>query len=158
MFPQSLLKPSKASLCVFPGQDTDLNTYTRAHFRTRWKVSLKPPHAHYICRLSPFPFLLCISPFGFVASRLGQLGSFGCTLVPVQPTLAQLRKAGMSRTGTLRVKALTRRLRSSVRRTTSLWSLTVPSVHDEIRAEVVKSICRCVKSGSGRITYFSHWA
>ncbi|TNN67305.1 hypothetical protein EYF80_022412 [Liparis tanakae] len=27
----------------------------------------------------------------------------------VQPTLAQLRKAGMSRTGTLRVNALTRR-------------------------------------------------
>lgn len=60
-----------------------------------------------------------------------QASSAGFLWYELQPTLAQLRKAGMSRTGTLRVRALTRRLRSSVRRTTSLWSLTVPSVYGE---------------------------
>lgn len=38
---------------------------------------------------------------------------------PPQPSWAHLRKVGMSLTGTLRVSALTRRLRSSVSRTTS---------------------------------------
>jgi len=39
---------------------------------------------------------------------------------PPQPSWAHLRKVGMSRTGTLRVSALTRRFRSSVSKTTSL--------------------------------------
>lgn len=39
---------------------------------------------------------------------------------PSQPSWAHLRKVGMSRTGTLRVSALTRRFRSSVSKTTSL--------------------------------------
>lgn len=39
---------------------------------------------------------------------------------PPQPSWAHLRKVGMSRTGTLRVRALTRRFRSSVSKTTSL--------------------------------------
>lgn len=38
---------------------------------------------------------------------------------PPQPSWAHLRKVGMSRTGTLRVRALTRRFRSSVSSTTS---------------------------------------
>lgn len=53
--------------------------HTRAHFGIRWNVSLKPPHAHYICLLPPPPFLSfsASSLLGFVASKLGQLGSLG---------------------------------------------------------------------------------
>lgn len=47
---------------------------------------------------------------------------------PPQPTWAQVRKAGMSRTGTLRVSAFTRRFRSSVSSTTSRSSRIGSSV------------------------------
>lgn len=98
----------------------------------------------------PLSFPSLHLPFRVCCKQAWAAGFLWFHLVLVQPTLAQLRKAGMSRTGTLRVKALTRRLRSSVRRTTSLWSLTVPSVYG---AEVVKSICRYVKHQRGLHTF-----
>lgn len=98
----------------------------------------------------PLSFPSLHLPFRVCCKQAWAAGFLWFHLFLVQPTLAQLRKAGMSRTGTLRVKALTRRLRSSVRRTTSLWSLTVPSVYG---AEVVKSICRYVKHQRGLHTF-----
>lgn len=77
-----------------------------------------------LCSSSAFA---CFFPSRWSGQRFQRLGALRVQSGPVQPTLAQLRKAGMSRTGTFRVRALTRRLRSSVRRTTSLRNRTGPS-------------------------------
>lgn len=105
--------------------------------------------------------LLWMRLLSWVTSRLHQLGSYGFISIPVQPTLAQLRKDGMSLTGTLRVKALTRRLRSSVRRTTSLWSLTVPSAYEKENGQsYVRRLVSLMKYVFKRVSgpYFSEEA
>lgn len=156
-------KPSEAPpllpVCLSGGSTQILtHTHTRTLQNKVERLASTTPRSLHLSAPPPPPFLSfsASSLLGFVASKLGQLGFLRFQLVLVQPTLAQLRKAGMSRTGTFRVNALTRRLRSSVRRTTSLWSLTVPSVGMQQSRNGKRHLETC--EAPEDVTYFSHWA